>query len=44
MYKMDDISVTKYTDAKVCTITVSNRELFWLRMHNVQEGLGVKNV
>ena len=41
---MDVISVTKYTDAKVCTITVSNRELFWVRMHNVQEGLGVKNM
>ena len=40
--KMADISGKKYTDAKVCTITVSIRELFWVRMHDVQEGLRVK--
>ena len=39
---MVDISGQKYTDAKVCTITVSIRELFWVRMHDVQEGLRVK--
>ena len=44
MYKMIDIIVKKYTDAKFCTITVSNRELFWIRMHDMQEGLGVKNM
>ena len=44
MPKMVDISVEKYTDAKVCTITVDNKELFWVRMHDVQEGLGVKNM
>ena len=38
MYK---ISVEKYADA---TITVGNRRLFWVRMHYVQERLGVKNM
>ena len=44
MYKMVDISVEKYTDAKICTITVGNKELFWVRMHDLQKGLGVKNM
>ena len=42
MYKMFDISFEKYIDAKLCTITVGNKELFWVRMHDVQERLGVK--
>ena len=41
---MFEISVEKYTDAKVLTITVDNRRLFWVRMHDVQEGLCVKNM
>ena len=41
---MVDISVEKYTHAKVCTIQVSNKKLFWVRMCDVQEGIGVKNV
>ena len=41
---MVDISVEKYTNAKVCTIRVSNEKLFWVRMYNVQEGTGVKNM
>ena len=44
MYKMVDISVEKRTDAKVCTITVGNKELSWVRMHDALEGLGVKNM
>ena len=28
-YKMYEISVQKYTDAKVYTITAINRRLFW---------------
>ena len=44
MYKMVDISVEKYTDAKVCTITVGNKELFQVRRYDVQKGLGVKNI
>ena len=39
-----DISVEKYTNAKVCTIRVSNKELFWIRIYDVQEGIGVKNM
>ena len=41
---MVDISVEKYTHAKVFTIQVSNKKLFWVRMYDVQEGIGVKNV
>ena len=41
---MVDISVEKYTNAKVCTIRVSNKKLFWVRMHDVQEGRVVKNM
>ena len=41
---MVDISIKKYTNAKVCTIRVSSKKLFWVRMHDVQEGIGVKNV
>ena len=37
------ITVQKYADAKVCTITVENRELFWVEMNDVQNGLGIKN-
>ena len=44
MYKMVNISVDKYTNAKVCTIRVSNKKLSWVRMYNVQEGIGVKNI
>ena len=39
MYK--DNSIEKYTDVKVCTITAGNKELFWVRMHDVQEKLMV---
>ena len=41
---MGDISVEKYTNAKVCTIRMSNKKLFWVIMYDVQEGTGVKNV
>ena len=44
MYKMLDFSVEKYTDAKVHKVIIGNRRLFWVRMHDVQEGLGVKNM
>ena len=43
MYKKFEINEEKYTDAKVYTITLANRKLFWVRMHDVQEGFGVKN-
>ena len=41
---MVDISVEKYTNAKVCTIRVSNKNLFWVKMYDVQEGMVVKNI
>ena len=44
MYKMVDISVEKQTNAKVRTKRVSNKELFWVRMYDVQEEIGVKNM
>ena len=36
------ITVQKYTDAKVHTITVGNRELFWVGMIDVQNKLSIK--
>ena len=41
---MVDISVKNYTDAKVCTIKIGNKKLFWVKMNDVQNGLGVKNM
>ena len=38
------ITVKKYADAEVHTITEGNRELFWVKMMDVQDGLGVKNM
>lgn len=43
MYKKFEINAEKYIDAKVYTITLANRKLFWVKMHDVQEGFGVKN-
>ena len=44
MYKMVVITAQKYADAKVHTISVGNRELFWVRMIDVQNKLGIKNI
>ena len=41
---MVDISAEKYTNAKVCTIRVNNKKLFWVRMYDLQEGIGVQNI
>ena len=41
---MVDISVKSYTDAKVCTVKIGNKKLFWVKMNDVQNGLGVKNM
>ena len=43
-YKMVDISVENYQNAQVYTITVGNRELFWVRMIDVQNVLCIKNI
>ena len=44
VYKMVVITVQNYTDAKVHTISIGNRKLFWVKMVDVQNGLGIKNV
>ena len=41
---MVDINVEKYINAKVYTLRVGNKKLFWVRMHHVLEGMGVKNM
>ena len=38
------ITVRNYTDTEVHTIAVGNRELFWIRMIDIQNRLGIKNV
>ena len=43
MYKMIVIIVQNYTDAKVHTITVGNRKLFWVRMIDVKNRLDKNN-
>ena len=44
MYKMVVITVQNYIDAKVHTITLGNRKLFWVKMIGVQNRLGIKNI
>ena len=38
------ITIENCTNAKVHTIKVGNRELFWMRMIDIQNGLGFKNI
>ena len=38
------ITVQAYTEARVHTIKVGNRKLFWVKMIDVQKGLGLKNM
>ena len=38
------ITVENYSNAGGHTITVKNKELFWVKMIDVQKGLGVKNI
>ena len=42
-YKMVVITVEKYANAGVHTITADNKKLFWVKMIDVQKGLGLKN-
>ena len=44
MYKMVVITVQNYTKAGVHTITVENRKSIWVKMIDVQNGLGIKNI
>ena len=41
---MVGFSVEEYTDTKVYTITVGNRESFWVKMCDAQVGLDVQNM
>ena len=36
------ITVENYLNAQVHTITVKNKDFFWVKMKNVQNGLGLK--
>ena len=36
------ITVENYLNARVHTITRGNRKLFWVKMCDVQDGLGLK--
>ena len=38
------ITVGKYANAGVHTITVENKKLFWVKMIDVQKGLDLKNM
>ena len=38
------ITVQNYVDAEVYTITVGSRKLFWVKMIDVQKGLGIQNI
>ena len=42
-YKMVVITVEKYANAGVHTKTADNKKLFWVKMIDVQKGLGLKN-
>ena len=41
---MPVITVEKCKNAKVNTVKVGNKELFWIRMIDIQSGLGFKNM
>ena len=38
------ITVEAYKNAQVHTITVKNKELFWVKMIDIQFGLKIKNI
>ena len=38
------VTAQGYTNGRVHTITVGNRELFWVKMTDVQNGLRIKNI
>ena len=38
------ITVEAYQNARVCTITVKNKDFFWVKMKVVQDRLGIKNI
>ena len=38
------ISGEAYENTKVHTIKINNKKLFWVKMTDVQDGLGIKNI
>ena len=38
------ITVEAYQNAGVHTITVKNKDFFWVKMKDVQDRLGIKNI
>ena len=44
MYKTIVITLQNYTDAEVHTITVVNGQLFWVKMIDIEKGLGIQNI
>ena len=42
--RMVVITVEAYQNAQVHTITVKNKYFFWVKMKNVQDKLGIKNI
>ena len=38
------ITVQNYTDVEVHTITIGNRDLFWVKMIDIQKVLGIQNI
>ena len=38
------ITIKAYRDAKVHTIKAGNRKLFWVKMRDVEDRLGLKNI
>ena len=38
------ITIESYKNTEVHTITVKNKELFWVKIIDVQNGLGIKNM
>ena len=44
MYKIVVITVQNYADAEFHTTTLRNRELFWVKVIDIQNGRGIKNI
>ena len=44
MYKIVVITVQNYVDAEFHTTTLRNRELFWVKVIDIQNGRGIKNI
>ena len=43
-YKIVVITAKKYANTGVHIITVENEKLFWVKMIDVEKGLGLKNM